>query len=143
MKKKHIIIILILLLILFLFGLLIYIFLTKNTEEKLETPETIQTEKHNFINANIETNCAILFDPELKRNPQKLNPILTANYKKYGFPVENHKEMIEILKKHENDTETTEIIKLFSNECDEGKPTKLYEKEINAEKETQTETTQE
>lgn len=125
MKKKHLIII-VLVLLLITFSILAFFLINKEKSETNEKSENTN-EKYSFINANIETNCRIEFEPLLKTTANKLNPILTENFKKYGFPVEDNETMLYILQKYEHDEEIKAIISSFSEKCKDGIPTKLYE----------------
>ncbi len=125
MKKKYLIIALVLLLLL-AFGIGVFFFMNKN--DKTNTPNTENpSEKNAFINANIETNCKVEFEPILKTNTDKLNPVLTENFKKHGFPVEDNETMLFILRKYEHDEEIKAIIESFSEKCKDGVATELYE----------------
>lgn len=138
MKKKYLIILIIFLVIIALISG-IYFFLKKNNKNEY-VPSL--SEKYNFINANIETNCAIANNPELKTNPKILAPILNENYKKYGFPIEDNETMLFVLKKYEHDNEINSIIKSFSEKCKEGIATELYTEEKAENTETTIETSE-
>ncbi len=121
MKKKHIIIIVVLIILLLLLGISIYyIFLKKDNAIH------VSDEEANFINANIETNCILLINPEFKNNANKLNPILSENFKKYHFPIENNVDMLKILKKYEQNDKINSIIQEYSSYCENGFATRLY-----------------
>ncbi|MDX9970777.1 MAG: hypothetical protein RBS56_02620 [Candidatus Gracilibacteria bacterium] len=125
MKKKYLIFAAIFLLLLAI-GIGIFLFLNKKNNSATEE-KTNPNEKNAFINANIETNCKMEFEPILKTNTEKLNPILTESFKKYGFPVEDNETMLYILRKYEHDEEIKAIITSFSEKCKDGVPTELYE----------------
>ena len=84
------------------------------------------TELGNFINANIELNCLMEKDTELKNNASALDIKMTEIYKKYSLPVDDNETMLFLLSKYEHDPETTAIIKSYTEKCEKGKPMEFY-----------------
>lgn len=100
---------------------LIILFFLKGCEPRVKTEgdEAAHTEdtrpikdyRDAFIEANTEFTCALVKNPELTKDGEKMKTILDEAYERNTFPIEDNARMLEILAAYENDEEVIGIIK--------------------------------
>jgi len=73
--------------------------------------------KDPFISANTDFTCATIKNPDMTKDDKLVKATLDEAYKKYGFPVDNNDQMLQILNTYENDIEVTNIIRENVKKC--------------------------